>query len=154
VSQPISTPWFAKMQLNQFSVSPEGSRVAFIATVDGVRNIYLAGIVRDGTGKPTSITQPTKLISSRPWPISIAWCSPLNLLELFRLPGDTESFPVVQTVGGDVLELDSFSSATQIMANPAGGSYFAVTQFGQVLQYRGYNWTPYASGVTVAHMAQ
>jgi hypothetical protein len=152
-SAEVLAPWIGNFQIHQFSISPEGSRIAYIASIDGTRRTYLAGIVRNRQGQPIALTKPVQLPAAHPWPVSIAWCSPLNLLQLYRNPGDSEAIPVVLTIGGASLELDSVTGATQIMANTSGSSYFALTQFGEVLQYRGYNWTPFAGGVTIAHMA-
>lgn len=54
----LAVPWLAGRDLNMVRVSPDGTRLAVVSSLNGVVHVEVAGIVRDATGVPLSLGDP------------------------------------------------------------------------------------------------
>lgn len=145
----VSAPDLAGSTVSELRISPDGSRVAVIATSapGRITQLLLGSIVRDAHGHPTAITHLRSVTPSLMSVTDVAWASATSLA-VVGVP-TASSAPtafLVRVDGWSVQELPALSGLRGITAAP-GHDVAALTADGSVWAYAGGNWRPYGTGL-------
>lgn len=143
----LSAAWPDAQSIVAMAMSRDGTRLAALVHVDGATDVMVAGVVRNSTGRPESLTAPIDL-----GPVaggkasSLSWLDDLTIGVLAS--GSTgDSTITVQTVGGMTTTQPGPSDG--IALGPVGASpyYWVLTSAGSLEWPRGTGWQQRADDV-------
>ena len=132
-----------------YAISPEGSRFAEIVVIDDVRRLQIRGVIRDGEGKPRSLTEPVFVRSARPE--RVGWVGESRIALVERSVSDST-----------LLSISSLQAETKEAITPpvsieglttAGSSVYVLSPLGEVWSRFGNNWRMLVSGATALNTA-
>jgi hypothetical protein len=132
-----------------YAISPEGSRFAEIVVIDDVRRLQIRGVIRDGEGKPRSLTEPVFVRSARPE--RVEWVGESRIALVERSVSDST-----------LLSISSLQAETKEAITPpvsveglttAGSSVYVLSPLGEVWSRFGNNWRILVSGATALNTA-
>ncbi|MBT9606394.1 MULTISPECIES: LpqB family beta-propeller domain-containing protein [unclassified Microbacterium] len=148
VPRDIGNAWPDASEVVAFQISRDGTRIAAVVTVAGVREVWLAGIVREGT--TVNLGPPHVLSFSEPGAFDLAWL-------------DDTTVGVLTSVEG-AARLDELSVGGRGTVGPvpenaraiAGGSASVriLDDSGRLFSRRGSSWTLVASDIRVLAVQQ
>lgn len=149
----LQASWLTTRKALDVALSAEGSRIAAVVqTGGGNTQIFVASVVRNRQGVPIGIGSPIRLRSIDGNPRSIDWSGENQLVALVKdMSGSIQV--VNHSVGGDFTVLGTVPFGVRVISGDSASNVYVLTSEGQLVQYRGYAWTPLASEVTAAHMA-
>lgn len=143
VPRDIGNAWPDASEVVAFQISRDGTRIAAVVTVAGVREVWLAGIVREGTA--ISLGPPHVLSFSEPGAFDLSWL-------------DDTTVGVLTSVDG-VARLDELNVGGRGTVGPvpenakaiAGGSASVrvLDDTGRLFSRRGSSWTLVATDIRV-----
>ncbi|HEX3005579.1 MAG TPA: LpqB family beta-propeller domain-containing protein [Angustibacter sp.] len=140
--------WLSGRRVLALDVSRDGSRLAVVsATPDGASRLQVAGIVRDGTGRPVGLAIPRSAASSLTTVRDVSWADRTNLAVLAGAPGQVQPYQV--EVGGLVEALPKVQDAVSISAGDGLRAVYVVTGSGRVLVRTGNGWRSLGPGTSV-----
>jgi hypothetical protein len=140
--------WLSGRRVLALDVSRDGSRLAVVsATSGGPSRLDVAGIVRDSTGRPTSLAPPRSAAHSLPSVRDVSWADRTNLAVLAGQPGAAQPYQV--EVGGLVGALPPVQDPVTISAGDGLRAVYVVTGSGRVLVRTGNGWRPLGPGTSV-----
>jgi hypothetical protein len=151
VITPFTVPSFV-LQLGEptdrldFAISPEGTRLVEIRARGEVREVALAGVVRDTAGLPRSVTEGVVVTNLVGVPLAVAWSDSNTVLVLERLP-----------LGNTIINRYPLFGPRQQLANPpvpgvalaatnSGASNYLLTESGELWVLTGTSWRQVFSG--------
>ncbi|WP_431795817.1 LpqB family beta-propeller domain-containing protein [Microbacterium enclense] len=143
VPRDIGNAWPDASEVAAFQISRDGTRIAAVVTVAGVREVWLAGIVREGTA--ISLGPPHVLSFSEPGAFDLSWL-------------DDTTVGVLTSVDG-VARLEELNVGGRGTVGPvpenakaiAGGSASVrvLDDTGRLFSRRGSSWTLVATDIRV-----
>lgn len=143
---------FEGERILSFAISPEGARLA-VVTVEGSSNsVWLYGILRDKSGAPKALTGALRVPSSLANIEMVSWLDGTTLGVLGKNSNGWAQ-PTIVTVGGFASDLTSVEGLTAFVGGHSLDSRFALTDKGELLQYRGSTWSRVFSDVLRVHFA-
>jgi hypothetical protein len=146
--QLLRPAWLAGRRVLALDVSRDGSRLAVVsAASDGPSRLEVAGIVRDGTGRPTGLAGPRSAARSLAGVRDVSWADRTNLAVLAGQPGEVRPYQV--EVGGLVDALPTVQDAVSISAGDGLRAVYVVTGSGRVLVRTGNGWRSLGAGTSV-----
>jgi hypothetical protein len=142
----VHAPWINDMQVVSMRMSRDGTRAAIAVRVHGIAHLFLAGVLRDGQGRPVSLQQPTGLFPDLRTVKDVAWVAEDQLVVLGGRTGFAGDGPWVLQIGGTVQSGGaSVPGADSITAGNGAESLMAGTSKG--IQARsGALWDTVAAG--------
>lgn len=148
VPREIGNAWPDASEVVAFQISRDGTRVAAVVTVAGVREVWLAGIVREGTA--VSLGAPHVLSFSEPGAFDLAWLDDSTVGVLTTLDGTGHLDEL--NVGGR----GTVGSVPEDAKAIAGGSASVriLDATGRLFSRRGSSWTLVASDIRVLAVQQ
>lgn len=148
VPQEIGNAWPDASEVVSFQISRDGTRVAAVVTVAGVREVWLAGIVREGTA--VSLGPPHVLSFSEPGAFDLAWLDDTTVGVLTSVDGAARLDEL--SVGGR----GTVGAVPENAQAIAGGSASVrvLDDTGRLFSRRGSSWTLVASDVRVLAVQQ
>ncbi len=148
VPREIGNAWPDASEVVSFQISRDGTRVAAVVTVAGVREVWLAGIVREGNA--VSLGPPHVLSFSEPGAFDLAWLDDTVVGVLTSVDGATRLDEL--SVGGRGTVGPVPENAKAI----AGGSASVriLDDSGRLFSRRGSSWTLVASDIRVLAVQQ
>ncbi|WP_278101055.1 LpqB family beta-propeller domain-containing protein [Microbacterium proteolyticum] len=148
VPRDIGNAWPDASEVVSFQISRDGTRIAAIVTVAGVREVWLAGIVREGNA--VSLGPPHVLSFSEPGAFDLAWLDDTVVGVLTSVDGAARLDEL--NVGGRGTVGPVPESAKAI----AGGSATVriLDDSGRLFSRRGSSWTLVASDIRVLAVQQ
>lgn len=143
VPRDIGNAWPDASEITAFQISRDGTRIAAIVTVAGVREVWLAGIVREGAG--VNLGPPHVLSFADPGALDLAWLDDTTIGVLTAVDGVTRLEEL--NVGGRGTIGPVPDDARAI----AGGSTSVriLDDEGRLFSRRGSSWTLVASNIRV-----
>jgi hypothetical protein len=143
---------FEGERILSFAISPEGARLA-VVTVEGSSNsVWLYGILRDKSGAPKALTGALRVPSSLVNIEMVSWLDGTTLGVLGKNANGWAQ-PTIVTVGGFASDLTSVQGLAAFVGGHSLDSRFALTDKGELLQYRGSTWSRVFSDVLRVHFA-
>lgn len=150
-SLPIQAPWLAGVEINDFALSPEGSRVAVLVG-GGTNQLLVAGIVRDESGSPIRLASPISVTADVENPTKIAWFDSVTIAVLNSEP-ETASISLV-SIGGTTRIIQGVNEVVSLVALGDGSSLFALKESGELVVFRGSFWSSIERGISAIAIAR
>jgi hypothetical protein len=143
---------FEGERILSYSISPEGARLA-VVTAEGSNNtVWLYGILRDKSGAPKALTGALRVPSAVARIEAVTWLDGTSLGILGKNDNGWAQ-PTIVTVGGFASDLTSLEGLTAFVGGHSLDSRFALTDTGELLQYRGSTWSHVFGDVLRVHFA-
>ncbi|WP_151524327.1 LpqB family beta-propeller domain-containing protein [Serinicoccus kebangsaanensis] len=156
VARPVETDWLADQErVHGLSISPDGSRAAVVlGTVESAsgevsHRLVLSGIVRDGQGRPSGLTEPLQLVPHLDEVTSARWRSAGELLLVGQRPEDPAPQPFLLPLGGWLESLGELPGVVDVVPVPraTGAEAIARTEDGGIFVPEGQEgWQPVRNG--------
>ncbi|MBN9212017.1 MAG: hypothetical protein BGO45_00875 [Microbacterium sp. 71-36] len=148
VPREIGNAWPDASEVVSFQISRDGTRVAAVVTVAGVREVWLAGIVREGNA--VSLGPPHVLSFSEPGAFDLAWLDDTVVGVLTSVDGAARLDEL--SVGGRGTVGSVPESAKAISGGSA--SVRILDDSGRLFSRRGSSWTLVATDIRVLAVQQ
>lgn len=149
----IANAWVGASEVLSQRVSRDGTRIAAVVrTVDGYA-LWVAGVIRDRDGVPTSLGE-RKVLSALPGPgTALAW---LDASTLAVITGDAGTLHLYTQGVGGLGKLEPAPDAATMVAGGTtqSGGIRLLDATGELYSQRGVNWQHLASGIRVLAIQQ
>lgn len=145
----FKAPWLEGRTPVAVRVSPQGSRIAALVSAgDGTSEVLMAGVIRDGNGVPTAVTENAEVqLWSEGEPIDLDWVDELRFAVLTRT--DSTSKVTVGWKGSFPSDAGSVPGGTQISSGGNRLMLRVLDRKGDVFAPQGSGWQRQASDVQV-----
>jgi hypothetical protein len=144
--------WLSQANHVAFSISREGSRVAFLLNYEGQFRLYVAAIVRDEKGNPVAISVPVRMAKSELLTGSVSWIDETTVASISRSSGSITS-PVYLQVGGQVKKLAPVPSAQSVVSSGVAAASYALDSKQELRILRSLTWINIARDILAIHFA-
>ena len=144
--------WLSQANHVAFSISREGSRVAFLLNYEGQFRLYVAAIVRDEKGNPVAISVPVRMAKSELLTGSVSWIDETTVASISRSSGSITS-PVYLQVGGQVKKLAPVPSAQSVVSSGIAAASYALDSKQELRILRSLTWINIARDILAIHFA-
>ncbi|CAL4860516.1 LpqB family beta-propeller domain-containing protein [Microbacterium sp. MM2322] len=145
-AQTISSGWVGASEVTAMRVSRDGARVAALVRAGGESAVWVAGIIRDENGVPTSLGEPLPVATLGGRGVDLTWIDGATLALVFV---DGQQRVVrEQTIGGLGTEVRGPDGIVAIAGGNQSGSVSLLTDDGSLYVQRG-SWQVLASDVSV-----
>jgi hypothetical protein len=144
--------WLSQANHVTFSISREGSRVAFLLNYEGQFRLYVAAIVRDEKGNPVAISVPVRMAKSELLTGSVSWIDETTVASISRSSGSITS-PVYLQVGGQVKKLAPVPSAQSVVSSGIAAASYALDSKQELRILRSLTWINIARDILAIHFA-
>ena len=144
--------WLSQADHVAFSISREGSRVAFLLNYEGQVRLYVAAIVRDEKGNPVAISVPVRMAKSELLTGSVSWIDETTVASISRSSGSITS-PVYLQVGGQVKKLAPVPSAQSVVSSGIAAASYALDSKQELRILRSLTWINIARDILAIHFA-
>ena len=125
-----------------YALSPEGSRMAEIVELDGVRKLQIRGVIRDSEGTPRALSEPVSVRSARP--DSVAWLGENRVALVERSVTDSTVLSASSLLGETE---DSITPPVTIAGlTTVGSAVYVLSPLGEVWSQFGNSWRALVSG--------
>lgn len=142
----VPAPWESPDPIRAFTVSPDGTRVAFVQHLADADAVKVAVMLREGNGNPRSLANPVQLEVGNEVIPSIAW---LEGDSLALLTGMGENTKVrIAPLFGPVSTLPGVKDAVGLAAGGDESEIYLITSTGALYQRSGRNWQLTLEGVS------
>lgn len=148
-SSRISTRQLQSTPIQQFSLSPDGTRVAVLYAGQSA-NIWLHSVIRDESGRPIRLGAGIKIDNRFGQALSIQWTDAINLAVLVRAENDGVR-PTVMMVGGETKTYPVVLGGVQMIANLSIPAILIKREDGTVVSYKSSSWVEVANQVRAMH---
>ncbi|MDT3344666.1 LpqB family beta-propeller domain-containing protein [Microbacterium aquilitoris] len=150
-AQKIPAGWVGAAGVTAMRVSRDGARVAALVRAGGRWSVWVAGIIRDKDGAPTSIGDPLVVANIGGRGIDLTWIDGSTVALVFA---DGQQRVVrEQTVGGLGTEVRAPDGVVAIAGGNQSGSVRLLTKDGSLYVQRG-SWQVLAADVSVLAVQQ
>ena len=144
--------WLSQANHVAFSISREGSRVAFLLNYEGQFRLYVAAIVRDEKGNPVAISVPVRMAKSELLTGSVSWIDETTVASISQSSGSITS-PVYLQVGGQVKKLAPVPSAQSVVSSGIAAASYALDSKQELRILRSLTWINIARDILAIHFA-
>ena len=134
----VSAPWLANEAVRGFSISPEGSRIAFLLASASRNRVLVSAIVRNSAGVPIELATPIEIASEVAGPSQLSWVNPMSI----AIVNSTDDFTnaVLVSVGGTSRVIRALPNTNQIVASGPNSELFLLTNSGELHRFTGSSW--------------
>jgi hypothetical protein len=151
-SLPIQASWLAGQSIVDFSLSPEGSRIALVVTNGGNNQVLTAPVIRDDNGVPIQLAAPISIGSEIDNPIRLSWFDSVTVAIVNGEP-DLSSIALV-SIGGTTRLIQGVANVSSLVALGDGTNLFALKESGELVVYRGSFWSSLESSISAIALAR
>jgi hypothetical protein len=144
--------WLSQADHVAFSISREGSRVAFLLNYEGQFRLYVAAIVRDEKGNPLAISVPVRMAKSELLTGSVSWIDETTVASISQSSGSITS-PVYLQVGGQVKKLAPLPSAQSVVSSGIAAASYVLDSKQELRILRSLTWINIARDILAIHFA-
>jgi hypothetical protein len=134
----VSAPWLANEAVRGFSISPEGSRIAFLLASASRNRVLVSAIVRNSAGVPIELATPIEIASEVAGPSQLSWVNPMSI----AIVNSTDDFTnaVLVSVGGTSRVIRALPNTNQIVASGPNSELFLLTNSAELHRFTGSTW--------------
>ena len=151
-SRPLQASWLAGQSIVDFSLSPEGSRVALVVTTGGSNQVLIAPVIRDGNGVPIQLAEPLAIGSEIDNPVRLSWFDSVTVAIVNDQP-DLASIALV-SIGGTTRLIQGVADVRSLVALGDGTNLYALKDSGELVVYRGSFWSSLESSISAIALAR
>lgn len=151
-SRPLQSSWLAGQSIVDFSLSPEGSRVALVVTTGGSNQVLIAPVIRDGNGVPIQLAEPLAIGSEIDNPVRLSWFDSVTVAIVNDQP-DLASIALV-SIGGTTRLIQGVADVRSLVALGDGTNLYALKDSGELVVYRGSFWSSLESSISAIALAR
>jgi hypothetical protein len=151
-SLPIQAPWLAGQSIVDFSLSPEGSRVALVIESGGSNQVLIAPVIRDDNGVPIQLAAPISIGSEIDNPVRLSWFDSVTVAIVNDEP-ELSSIALV-SIGGTTRLIQGVAGVSSLVALGDGTNLFALKESGELVVYRGSFWSSLESSISAIALAR
>ena len=151
-SLPIQASWLAGQSIVDFSLSPEGSRVALVVTSGGVNQVLIAPVIRDDNGVPIQLAAPIAIGSEIDNPVRLSWFDSVTVAIVNDEP-ELSNIALV-SIGGTTRLIQGVAGVTALVALGDGTNLYALKESGELVVYRGSFWSSLESSIFAITLAR
>jgi hypothetical protein len=151
-SVPIQASWLAGQSIVDFSLSPEGSRVALVIENGGGNQVLIAAVIRDENGVPIQLAAPISIGSEIDNPIRLSWFDSVTVAIVNDEP-ELSSIALV-SIGGTTRLIQGVANVSSLVALGDGTNIFALKESGELVVYRGSFWSTLESSISAIALAR
>jgi hypothetical protein len=151
-SLPIQAPWLAGQSIVDFSLSPEGSRVALVVTRGGSNQVLIAPVVRDAKGVPIQLAAPIAIGSEIDNPVRLSWFDRVTVAIVNDEP-ELSSIALV-SIGGTTRLVQGVAGVSSLVALGDGTNIYALKESGELVVYRGSFWSSLETSISAIALAR
>jgi hypothetical protein len=151
-SVPIQASWLAGQSIVDFSLSPEGSRVALVIESGGSNQVLIAAVIRDENGVPIQLAAPISIGSEIDNPIRLSWFDSVTVAIVNDEP-ELSSIALV-SIGGTTRLIQGVANVSSLVALGDGTNLFALKESGELVVYRGSFWSTLESSISAIALAR
>ena len=151
-SRPLQASWLAGQSIVDFSLSPEGSRVALVVTTGGSNQVLIAPVIRDGNGVPIQLAEPLAIGSEIDNPVRLSWFDSVTVAIVNDQP-DLASIALV-SIGGTTRLIQGLADVRSLVALGDGTNLYALKDSGELVVYRGSFWSSLESSISAIALAR
>lgn len=141
----LKLPWHDSRTVTAFVISPDGTRLAAIRSVDGKDQVSLALIMRDQAGRPETLVGTQELEIGSNVVVSLSWLQGYTLAALTG-SGDKTTVRIVPLFG-PVSSLPGVKDAVILAGGRTENEIYLATNTGDLYSRSGRNWQHTMSGV-------
>ncbi|GEO93034.1 LpqB family beta-propeller domain-containing protein [Kocuria flava] len=135
----VEAQWLAARTVTSLRVSRGGTRALVVTQQDGVSQLWLAGIVRDGDGTPRRLNEPYRVAADVDADIAL-WLSDREFVAA-PLGGADPVRPRIYDVSGQYEELPAIGGLTGLSAGNGPSAVYALAD-GTLHMLTGSAWAP------------
>ena len=134
----VSAPWLTNEAVRGFSISPEGSRIAFLLASASRNRVLVSAIVRNSSGVPIELATPIEIASEVAGPSQLSWVSLMSI----AIVNSTDDFTnaVLVSVGGTSRVIRALPNTNQIVASGPNSELFLLTNSAELHRFTGSTW--------------
>ena len=151
-SRPLQASWLAGQSIVDFSLSPEGSRVALVVTTGGSNQVLIAPVIRDANGVPIQLAEPLAIGSEIDNPVRLSWFDSVTVAIVNDQP-DLASIALV-SIGGTTRLIQGVADVRSLVALGDGTNLYALKDSGELVVYRGSFWSSLESSISAIALAR
>jgi hypothetical protein len=151
-SLPIQASWLAGQSIVDFSLSPEGSRVALVVTRGGSNQVLIAPVVRDAKGVPIQLATPIAIGSEIDNPVRLSWFDRVTVAIVDDEP-ELSSIALV-SIGGTTRLIQGVAGVSSLVALGDGTNIYALKESGELVVYRGSFWSSLETSISAIALAR
>jgi hypothetical protein len=144
--------WLSQADHVAFSISREGSRVAFLLNYEGQIRLYVSAIVRNETGIPVAISVPVRMAKSEDLTGSVSWIDETTVASIVRTSGSL-TYPVYLQVGGQVKKLAPVTLAQSVVSSGTAAASYVLDSQQELRILRSLTWINIAKDILAIHFA-
>jgi hypothetical protein len=144
--------WLGQAEHLGFSISREGSRIAFLLGYSGSVRLYVAAIVRDENGVPVGLSTPIRLgLAERPVG-SVAFIDETTVATIARLDSGL-TYPLYLKIGGQPKRLAPVADARATVSNGSAAPAYALDSNQELSLLRSLTWIKIAKDILAIHFS-
>lgn len=144
--------WLAQGEHLAFSLSREGSRMAFLMNFEGSIRLFVAAVVRDTNGVPVSLSTPIRVGATQQLVSSIAWIDDTTVATLARSASGL-TYPLYLQIGGQTKSLAPLANATTIVSNGIAAPAYSLDSKQELRLLRSLTWINISKDILAIHFA-
>jgi hypothetical protein len=149
---PIQVSWLAGQSIVDFSLSPEGSRVALVVSSGGSNQVLIAPVIRDDDGAPIQLAAPIAIGSEIDNPIRLSWFNNVTVAIVNDEP-ELSSIALV-SIGGTTRLIQGVAGVSSLVGLGDGTNLYALKESGELVVYRGSFWSSLESSISAITLAR
>jgi hypothetical protein len=151
-SLPLQASWLAGQSIVDFSLSPEGSRVALVVSSGEGNQVLIAPVIRKDNGVPIELGAPISIGSEIDNPVRLSWFDSVTVAVVNDEP-DVSSIALV-SIGGTTRLIQGVAEVSSLVALGDGTNLYALKESGELVIYRGSFWSSLKSSISAIALAR
>ncbi|QRV01863.1 GerMN domain-containing protein [Arcanobacterium phocisimile] len=142
----VDAPWLEGVKVRSLAVSREGARLAIVIEKDGISQLLVAGIVRNSSGQPMSLSEPIRIGQRLTDIEDIAWIADTRLVAVGKGQNSLTNALYMVPLGENVSVMASLDDIVSVTAGRAEESILLGTSDGDVFTYDAGGWRKVIEG--------
>jgi hypothetical protein len=151
-SLPLQASWLTGQSIVDFSLSPEGSRVALVVSSGEGNQVLIAPVIRKDNGVPIELGAPISIGSEIDNPVRLSWFDSVTVAVVNDEP-DVSSIALV-SIGGTTRLIQGVAEVSSLVALGDGTNLYALKESGELVIYRGSFWSSLKSSISAIALAR
>ena len=151
-SLPLEVSWLAGQSIVDFSLSPEGSRVALVVSNGGGNQVLVAAVIRNENGFPIQLSAPITIATEIDSPVRLSWFDSVTVA-IANSEADTASIALV-SIGGTTALIQGVADVSSLVGLGDGTNLYALKKSGELVVYRGSLWRSLEFSISAITLAR